>query len=212
MLKASNQRKRKRFRKNREIILEAAKRVFSRKGFENTTMADIAQAAEMAAGTLYLYFRGKEELFYAVMEEGMNGLLQELKDAITGEKEANKQLRLFVQIPFHFFEENRDFYKIYLRELPSCSGEEARKSKRRCFQGHLDYVDILEGCLRKQVWSTGAIEYPYREAALMIKGAIDYMIFGSMFEETTQPLTEKVDFLVEVFQKGLAKAARKVRA
>ena len=46
----------------------------------------------------------------------------------------------------------------------------------------------------------------------MIKGAVDYMIFGSMFEETTRPLTEKVDFLVEVFQQGLAKAARKVRA
>ena len=90
---------------------------------------------EMAAGTLYLYFKGKERLFYALMEEGMNSLYQHLKSSIAREREWSHKFRLFIQIPFQFFEENRDFYQIYLRELPACSSIEERESKKRFLQG-----------------------------------------------------------------------------
>jgi len=202
-------RKSRRHQKNRLLILEAAKGVFSRRGFEKTTMADIAQAAEMATGTLYLYFRGKEELFYALMEKGMNRLIQDLRAVVTEEKGWEKRLRLFIQKPFEFFEENRDFYKIYLRELPFCNAGERRQSMQRCFQGHLEYVDMLEECLKKGLGFRSSAKYPVREAALMIRGAVDFMILESMLEESSRPLTEKVDFMLEVFKQGLIKAVKK---
>src|SRR4030067_2594893 len=202
-------RKSRRHQNNRLLILEAAKGVFSRRGFEKTTMADIAQAAEMATGTLYLYFNGKEELFYAVMEKGMNRLIQDLREVVTEEKAWEKRLRLFIQKPFEFFEENRDFYKIYLRELPFCNAGERRQSMQRCFRGHLEYVDLLEECLKKGLGFRSSAKYPIREAALMIRGAAAFMILESMLEESSRPLTEKVDFMVEVFKQGLIKAVKK---
>jgi len=202
-------RKSRRHQKNRELILEAAKGVFSRRGFEKTTMADVAQAAEMATGTLYLYFSGKEELFYAVMEKGMNRLIQDLREVVTEEKAWEKRLRLFIQKPFEFFEENRDFYKIYLRELPFCNAGERRQSMQRCFRGHLEYVDMLVECLKKGLGFRSSAKYPIREAALMIRGAVDFMILESMLEESPRPLTDKVDFMVEVFKQGLIKAVKK---
>ena len=165
----------------------------------------------MATGTLYLYFSGKEELFYALMNEGMYRLIQDLRAVASQEKAWDKLLRLFIQKPFEFFEENRDFYKIYLRELPFCNAEERRQSMQRCFQGHLEYVDMLEECLKKGLGFRSSAKYPIREAALMIRGAVDFMILESMLEESSRPLTEKVDFMVEVFQQGLIKAVKKVK-
>ncbi len=204
--------KSRRYSRNRQLILEAAKEVFSRRGYEQTTMADIAGAAEMAAGTLYLYFQGKEELFYAVMEEGMNKLVQDLKGAVSKEKNWEGKLRLFVQKPFEFFEENKEFYKIYLRELPFCNAQERRKSMQRCFQGHLEYVEMLANALRQGLGFKSAKQFPIRETALMIRGAVDFMILESMLEESKIPLTQKVDFMVEVFKQGLSSTVRKLKA
>ncbi|MBU2548481.1 MAG: TetR/AcrR family transcriptional regulator [Proteobacteria bacterium] len=49
------------------LILKHAGRLFSKQGFENTSMEDIARAAEVATGTLYLYFKSKEDLFYSLL-------------------------------------------------------------------------------------------------------------------------------------------------
>ncbi|OGC78325.1 MAG: hypothetical protein A2Z27_04070 [candidate division Zixibacteria bacterium RBG_16_50_21] len=202
MIKPVSTRQSKRHARNRQLILEAARSVFSRKGFEKTTMADIAATAEMAAGTLYLYFKGKERLFYALMEEGMNSLYQHLKSSIAREREWSHKFRLFIQIPFQFFEENRDFYQIYLRELPACSSIEERESKKRFLQGHMAYVDLLEDCLQEKF--NHQSKFPARDAALMLKGAVDSMIFGTMLDGREEPLTDKIDFLVELFRRGLA--------
>ena len=212
MLMVKQNRKSRRHQRNRQLILEAAKGVFSRRGFEKTTMADIAQAAEMAAGTLYLYFPGKEELFYAVMKGGMNRLILDLKNAVSQEKGWEKKLRLFIQKPFEFFEENKEFYRIYLRELPFCNGQERRKSMQRCFQGHLEYVDMLEASLRQGLKLMRGNQHRLREAALMIRGAVDFMILESMLEDSPKPLTEKVDFMVEVFKSGLIRAVKRLKA
>ena len=57
------ERKEREKERRRQQIMVAAKRVFSEKGFSKTTMEDIAREAELSTGTLYLYFKNKEELF-----------------------------------------------------------------------------------------------------------------------------------------------------
>ncbi|MDX9785858.1 MAG: TetR/AcrR family transcriptional regulator [Desulfobacterales bacterium] len=94
------QRKEREKERRRQQILVAAKRVFLYKGFSRTTIEDIANEAELSAGTLYLYFKNKEELFAslslrilqylvirleevkAVMENSSNDRLEILKSAM----------------------------------------------------------------------------------------------------------------------------------
>lgn len=209
MLKIKSPRKKKRFLKNRQIIMEAAQELFSLKGFEQTTMADIARSAEIAAGTIYLYFKSKEELFYALIQEGMRKLLEDLKNAVATEKLSERRLHLLVQIPFEFFEKNRDFYKIYLRELPSCTSVEVRKNKRKFFDGYVEYVHLLENCIRERLKSKRIPVHRSREIAFLIKGALDSLIFKYMLEESSSPLTQQVDFLVNFFNWGLSSLKEK---
>ncbi len=203
MLNVKNPRQKKRFLKNRQIIMQAARELFSLKGFEQTTMAEVAQSAEIAAGTIYLYFKSKEELFYALIQEGMRELLFKLKDTVSAEKKPDLKLHLLVQIPFEFFEKNRDFYKIYLRELPSCTSVEVRKNKRKFFEGYAEYVNLLENCIQEKLKAKKILAHKSREIAFLIKGAVDSLIFKYMLEESPQPLTRQTEFLVRFFNWGL---------
>ena len=64
--------RRKREKAQREaLIKKSASKLFAKKGFEYTTLADIAKAAELSKGTIYLYFRSKEDLFFSIIEPAL---------------------------------------------------------------------------------------------------------------------------------------------
>src|ERR1041384_8824231 len=55
----------------RELILRAATRVFARNGYFNSKVADIARAADVADGTVYLYFKSKDEILHSIFDQNM---------------------------------------------------------------------------------------------------------------------------------------------
>lgn len=67
-----------------ESIVNAAEKLFFSRGFESVTMDDIAREAELAKGTLYLYFRNKEELYFAIVLRGFGILNAMFKEAVSG--------------------------------------------------------------------------------------------------------------------------------
>src|SRR3954452_22778924 len=91
----------------RERILDAALSLFRQKGFDETTMRDIAAAAGVATGAAYYYFRSKEELvmaFYARTAEEARTLLP---PAIDRSKDLRKRLRAVIDMKFEQFAEHR---------------------------------------------------------------------------------------------------------
>ena len=67
-------------------IIDAAEAVFFSKGYVETTMEDVANQAELSKGTLYLYFKSKDELHFAIMERGMDLLMNIMEKRMEGEK------------------------------------------------------------------------------------------------------------------------------
>ena len=75
----------------RELLLEVARQLFAKVGVTNTTMNDIAKAAQRGRRTLYVYFRSKEDVYFAVVEQEMEKLLDALEElAISSEPPQNK--------------------------------------------------------------------------------------------------------------------------
>lgn len=66
--------------KTRQKLLEVARNLFAHKGLEATTMNDIAQASGRGRRTLYTYFRNKEEIYYAVIEEELERLSEKVDE------------------------------------------------------------------------------------------------------------------------------------
>ena len=69
----------RRQRRNREALIQAARVIMSEKGVDGATMLEIAEAADVGAGTVYNYFKSKDELAIAVLEEMMHDLAQRIE-------------------------------------------------------------------------------------------------------------------------------------
>ncbi|MEJ2285307.1 MAG: TetR/AcrR family transcriptional regulator [Desulfobacterales bacterium] len=87
------ERKEREKERRRQQIMVAAKRVFSDKGFNKATMEDIAQEAELSPGTLYLYFKNKEELYASLSLRILQYLLIRVEH-VNDDKEADPQEKL----------------------------------------------------------------------------------------------------------------------
>ncbi len=87
------ERKEREKERRRQQIMVAAKRVFTNKGFSKATMEDIAQEAELSPGTLYLYFKNKEELYASLSLRILQYLLIRVEH-VNDEKDAGPEEKL----------------------------------------------------------------------------------------------------------------------
>ena len=98
-------------------ILEAARKVFARKGYTGATVDDIAEAAGLAKGTLYLYFPSKREVYLEALKQGLAALIEETRRNIEAAPTAAEKIRAFIATRIRYSEENRDFVAIYHAEF-----------------------------------------------------------------------------------------------
>ena len=98
-------------------ILEAARAVFARRGYNNATMDEIADAAGVAKGTVYLYFPSKRDLFLAALREGIEALHQRAGREIEFARTTADRVRAFIAARLRYCAGNRDFFRIYYTEF-----------------------------------------------------------------------------------------------
>lgn len=103
------ERKEREKKQRRNAILDAAEKIFFRQGLFNTSMDSIAKEAEFSKGTLYLYFKNKEELYRAVLLRGFILLEQKLKEIIDEEKNAYENLKR-ISMAYYKFSQDEDGY------------------------------------------------------------------------------------------------------
>jgi TetR/AcrR family fatty acid metabolism transcriptional regulator len=98
-------------------ILQAAIQAFSRDGYHQTRISDIAKAANVADGTVYLYFDGKKELLSRIFEERMSMSLERGRDELQGIDDATEKLRRIIELHLEGLGENPELATIFQIEL-----------------------------------------------------------------------------------------------
>src|SRR3974390_679413 len=98
-------------------ILEAARSVFARKGFNHATVDDIAEAAGVAKGTIYLYFPSKREIYLETLRQGLVALQEEVRQSMESAHDAAAKVLAFIRTRLAYSERNRDFIRIYYTEF-----------------------------------------------------------------------------------------------
>ncbi len=98
----------------RQEIVRAAIRVFSRRGFEAARAEDIAHAAKIAKGTLYLYFRSKEALYAAAIAHAVHELQAQAAERIGAAGSFREKLAAAIAIRLHFWTEHQALYRLLL--------------------------------------------------------------------------------------------------
>ncbi len=123
----------------RTAITEAAVRLFAEKGYEKTSIEDIARAAGIGKATVYGYFPAKDDIFLAYCDDELEESFARLQAEEGGEETLLEQLINFFMIKFTFITKNREFGRQLLREMvfPRQVNEKAKEHDPR-------YFDILE--------------------------------------------------------------------
>jgi TetR/AcrR family transcriptional regulator, fatty acid metabolism regulator protein len=101
----------------RESIIQAAIEVFSKKDFKTASISEIAQKAGVADGTIYQYFKNKEDLFFSIPIEKTNEFRSQLELHLEGISGAFNKLRKFVWYFLYFFKTNPDYGRILMLEM-----------------------------------------------------------------------------------------------
>ena len=94
----------------KELILSAAKKLFSRFGLEKTTMEDVAKAAGKGKSSLYYYFKSKEEVYAEVIRKEIAGLKATIRKAIEKEDDPYNKFTKFVGTRLNYLNEKADQY------------------------------------------------------------------------------------------------------
>jgi len=101
----------------RESIIQAAIEVFSKKDFKTASISEIAQKAGVANGTIYQYFRNKEDLFFAIPVEKTNEFRSQMELHLEGISGAFNKIRKFVWYFLYFFKTNPEYGRILILEM-----------------------------------------------------------------------------------------------
>jgi TetR/AcrR family fatty acid metabolism transcriptional regulator len=96
----------------RDRILRAAVRVFARNGFHATRVSEVAKAAGVADGTIYLYFKSKEELLVSLFEDRVEKLLTYMREELPKEESAPGRLRAVINMQLGLLESERELAEI----------------------------------------------------------------------------------------------------
>ncbi len=116
----------------RTQILDAARRMFARRGLEGTTVDHIAANARVAKGTIYLYFKSKDEILKSAVHEDLDALGRETIPGITAPGSMEDRLRAFLRGMLVFFDRQRGFIDMCQVEV----GADVRRRVRQQF-GHV---------------------------------------------------------------------------
>ncbi len=125
------ERKEREKEQRRNDILDAAEKVFFKLGFENATMDDVAEMAELSKGTIYLYYSSKEDLYYAISIRALKVLRQSFELNVPADAPVLDKIIAIGKSFIQFSRENADYFKtlVYFSSLPDCHEVHERYAK-----------------------------------------------------------------------------------
>ena len=104
--------KRRRAGDKRDRILKAAVKVFAKSGFHATRVSEVAKAAGVADGTIYLYFKSKEELLFSLFQDRVDKLLSFMREELPKQPDAPARLRAVIDMQLGLLEGERDLAEV----------------------------------------------------------------------------------------------------
>src|SRR2546430_15991139 len=183
----------------RDALLRAAIDVFAERGYFHAQVADVARAAGVAAGTVYLYFRSKDDLLISIFERGMREALAESRAAVEGIEDPIERLRRIAQLHLARLGRDRNLAVVFQVEL-----RQSTKFMERFSSTLLrDYLGLLREAIadgqRARVFRA---DIKPTAAAKMLFGALDEMATNWILSRRRYSLEADADAVVDLFING----------
>jgi len=187
----------------REAILRAAIKVFAYKGFFNSKVADVAGEAGIADGTVYLYFKSKDEILHSIFDRAMEQFISEGRKELEGISSPVQRLRRIAEMHLERLGSDREMAIVFQVELRGST----KFMQEFSAAGFHDYLEII----RKTI-EDGQRAGVFRDdlkpivASKILYGALDEMVTNWILSEKQYPLAPMAGEVLKIFFGGLHKA------
>lgn len=183
-----------------ELILDAALKVIAKNGFHGSQISKIAKEAGVADGTIYLYFKNKEDILISLFQERLGNLVAMFHSSVKETNTADDALRKVCEIHFTELENNVNLAYVTQIELRQ-SQLELRKAIGLVVK---PYIQLIEHIVERGI-SEGSFrqDLDIKLTRHLIFGAMDEVVTSWLISDRKYSLSGQVDKTVEFFLKGL---------
>src|SRR5215218_2294667 len=186
----------------REAILRAAIKVFAGKGYFNSKVADIAKEANIADGTVYLYFKSKDEILHSVFDRAMDEFIAEGKREIAEIPEPDAKLRRIAQLHLERLSADRDLAIVFQVELRGST----KFMEEFSAAGFAEYLALIRSTFEEgQRAGIFRADLNANIVAKILFGALDEMATNWILSKRRYKLAPMADEVLDIFLNGVKK-------
>lgn len=192
--------------RKRHAILDAARTVFSRQGYASTSVEDVAEQAGIAKGTLYLYFKSKEELYIAALVRDMENVMRRASEEMDRFPTLREKILALLRVRLEYSRANEDFLRIYLAEYGSIfmksamHGELCRLSRE--YMRHLKH-EVEQAVERREIRPIEAGPVAIALSAIT-RGMLETRLLGWKEFQSQQ----EAEFAIDLLWRGIGRELR----
>src|SRR6478672_4555990 len=185
----------------REAILRAATSVFAHNGYFNSKVADIARAAGVADGTVYLYFKSKEDILHSIFDRSVEEALDAARKQLESVADPKEKLRQIAFLHLERLGADRDLAVVFQVELRGST----KFMEEFSAAGFAEYLDLL-----RQIIEEGQRSRVFRKninakvVAKILFGALDEMATNWIISHRSYKLEPMADIVMDVFLNGVS--------
>lgn len=184
----------------REAILRAGVKVFAAKGFFNSKVADVASEAGVADGTVYLYFKGKDDILHSIFDRAMAEFIAEGRRELEHIDDPAEQIAKIAELHLSRLGADRSLAVVFQIELRGST----KFMEAFSAAAFAEYLEIIRKTIERGQ-KDGAFRSDVKPiiAAKMFYGALDEMVTNWILSKKPYPLEPLAGEVVKVFLGGL---------
>ena len=185
----------------RETIMRAATKVFARRGYFNAKVADVAKEAGIADGTVYLYFKSKEEILHSVFDQAMDEFIDEGRKELEKIEKPQDKLRRIAELHLEKLGTDRDMAIVFQIELRGST----KFMQEFSAAGFAEYLAIIHETIEE-----GQRQKIFRDdihpiiCAKILYGALDEMVTNWILSPKNYELAPLADEVLKIFLGGVS--------
>lgn len=212
------ERKKHRKEENKISILKAGEKVFAQKGYSLATMDDVAQEAQFSKATLYSYFKSKNEIFFEIILNSHEEVIQKLRKLQGKEEEIGVKIKEMIRFVLKTFCQKENISRIFLMEKSLLKNVLGIITQQRSslMSSEIRFLDEIQKKRKEmiriitEIFNQGIDKGEFRnvdslDAAYVLESLVRGFHFTRFWREKSYSLNESTELIYEFFLYGLKK-------
>jgi AcrR family transcriptional regulator len=195
----------------RFFIINQAESLFAERGYEGTTMSEIADASELALATVYHCFQSKEDIFLTLVEKKIEEFLAFVQEDANLGQDTSEKISRVIHAQAGYFERNKKFFKIliFMNQFKIFSWINEQGTKGRIGRRFMDYLIFLADIISEGKKEGTFGDFDPMDMSFSLIGMLQFLIYRWIIEDENRPISVVAKSAITVFLSGLQRTIKK---